>query len=135
MAQGFSSDRLNRQTGQLEINIQARTFNTPYNIRSLRVHKFLDNTTPPPQRVYDATYTFSTVGRDTLVLEASGEATEPEGPDKFFAQTHEAWRVVDGTGVFEGVRGQGQLDTALIINREDGANLVKYFTGELQFPE
>jgi pSer/pThr/pTyr-binding forkhead associated (FHA) protein len=135
MAQGFSQDKLNEETGQLEINIEARTFNTPFNIRSLNVNKFLDNTTQPPQRVYDATYTFTTLGRDTLVLEASGEATGPEGPDEFFFQTHEAWRVIDGTGVFEGVKGEGQLDTALTIQREDGANLVKYFTGTLEFPD
>src|SRR5215203_3579872 len=59
MAEGFSTEVLDPKSQQREITITMRTFEAPHDIQQLRVHKFLDETRPPPQRTYDAIYTFT----------------------------------------------------------------------------
>jgi hypothetical protein len=141
MAEGYSTEALDEKTGQREINIVMRTFEGDHGIKELKVHKYLDETRPPPQRTYDAIYTFTATNEDTLVFRAAGDVTEPEGPDKFFGQTHEQWQVVDGTGIFKGARGEGTITTAVhVAGRVDskgvptGSNVVKHIEGELQLP-
>jgi hypothetical protein len=135
-AQGFSGNRLDPASGRREITIQMRTFNSVQGLESLRIRKFLDERT---QQIQDGVYTFRTGDGDVLELAVAGEAAAPQGPDEFFTQTHEQWRVTRGTGRFEDVEGEGELVSADVIGvREDppgGGNGVKYFTGELHFPD
>jgi len=138
MAQGFSTETLDERSKQREINITMRTFEAPHQIQELYVHKFLDESTPPPQRTYDAIYTFVARNGDTLVLSAAGDVTEPRGPDAQFGQTFEQWRVVDGTGIFEGARGEGTVTTAVTVasrtEPSPGSNVVKHIQGDLELP-
>ena len=141
MAEGWSGETIDQDTGQREIVITMKTFEGPHGIEELRVHKFLDETTPPPQRTYDAMYTFSAQNGDTLVFSAAGDVTEPEGPDAFFGQTFEQWRVVEGTGVFEGAKGEGTITTAVDVagrgpaEAPTGSNVVKHIQGTLQLSD
>ena len=138
MAEGWSGETNDPDTGQREIVITMKTFEGQHGIEELRVHKFLDETTPPPQRTYDAMYTFTAQNGDTLVFSAAGDVTEPEGPDAFFGQTFEQWRVVEGTGIFEGARGEGTITTAVDVagrgpaEAPTGSNVVKHIQGTLQ---
>ena len=72
---------------------------------------------------------------------AAGDVTEPEGPDAFFGQTFEQWRVVEGTGVFEGARGEGTITTAVDVagrgpaEAPTGSNVVKHIQGTLQLSD
>jgi hypothetical protein len=141
MAEGWSGETLDQKTGQREIVITMKTFEAPHGIEELRVHKFLDETTPPPQRTYDAMYTFSAQNGDTLVFSAAGDVTEPEGPDAFFGQTFEQWRVVAGTGQFEGAKGEGTITTAVDVagrgtaEAPTGSNVVKHIQGTLELSD
>jgi hypothetical protein len=141
MAEGWSGETLDPQTSQREIVITMKTFESPHGIEELRVHKFLDETTPPPQRTYDAMYTFSAQNGDTLVFSAAGDVTEPEGPDAFFGQTFEQWRVVEGTGIFEGARGEGTITTAVDVagrgpaEAPTGSNVIKHIQGTLELSD
>ena len=138
MAEGWSGETIDPESRQREIVITMKTFESPHGIEELRVHKYLDESTPPPQRTYDAIYTFSAQNGDTLVLSAAGDVTEPEGPDRFFGQTFEQWRVVEGTGVFEGARGEGTITTAVDVAGRGpaaaptGSNVIKHIQGTLQ---
>jgi hypothetical protein len=138
MAQGFSTETLDERTQQREINITMRTFEAPHQIQELHVHKFLDESRPPPQRTYDAIYTLIARNGDSLVLSAAGDVTEPRGPDGQLGQTFEQWRVVDGTGIFEGARGEGTVTTAVqVASRPEpapGSNVVKHIQGDLELP-
>ena len=141
MAEGWSGETIDPESRQREIVITMKTFESPHGIEELRVHKYLDESTPPPQRTYDAIYTFSAQNGDTLVFSAAGDVTEPEGPDRFFGQTFEQWRVVEGTGVFEGARGEGTITTAVDVagrgpaEAPTGSNVVKHIEGTLQLKE
>lgn len=138
MAEGWSGETLAADTGQREIVITMKTFESPHGIEELRVHKYLDETTPPPQRTYDAIYTFSAQNGDTLVFSAAGDVTEPQGPDQFFGQTFEQWRVVEGTGIFEGAKGEGTITTAVDVagrgtaEAPTGSNVIKHIQGTLE---
>jgi pSer/pThr/pTyr-binding forkhead associated (FHA) protein len=141
MAEGWSAETIDPESSQREIVITMKTFESPHGIEELRVHKYLDETTPPPQRTYDAMYTFSAQNGDTLVFSAAGDVTEPEGPDAFFGQTFEQWRVVEGTGIFEGARGEGTITTAVDVagrgpaEAPTGSNVVKHIQGTLQLDD
>src|SRR5680860_179684 len=141
MAEGWSGETLDPGTRQREIVITMKTFESPHGITDLRVHKYLDETKPPPQRTYDAIYTFSAQNGDTLVFSAAGDVTEPEGPDRFFGQTFEDWRVVAGTGVFEDAKGEGTITTAVDVagrgpaEAPTGSNVVKHIQGTLELKE
>ena len=141
MAEGWSGETIDPESRQREIVITMKTFESPHGIEELRVHKYLDESTPPPQRTYDAIYTFSAQNGDTLVLSAAGDVTEPEGPDRFFGQTFEQWRVVEGTGVFEGARGEGTITTAVDVAGRGpaaaptGSNVIKHIQGTLQLKD
>lgn len=138
MAEGFSAETFDERSGQREIVITMKTFEAPHEIEELHLHKYLDETTPPPQRTYDAIYTFTAQNGDTLVLSAAGDVTEPQGPDRFFGQTFEQWRVVNGTGNFEGAIGEGTITTAVNVagrgpqSAPTGSNVVKHIQGELE---
>jgi hypothetical protein len=141
VAEGWSGETLDEETRQREIVITMRTFEAPHGIEELRVHKYLDETTPPPQRTYDAIYTFSAQNGDTLVLSAAGDVTEPQGPDRFFGQTFEQWRVVEGTGVFEGAKGEGTITTAVDVAGRGsaaaptGSNVLKHIQGTVELSD
>jgi len=141
MGEGWSAETLDPATSQREIVITMRTFQAPHGIQELRVHKFLDESGPPPQRTYDAIYNFSSRNGDTLTFSAAGDVTMPMGPDGFFGQTFEQWRVVAGTGIFEGAKGEGTVTTAVDVagrgpgEAPTGSNIVKHIEGTLELQD
>ncbi len=137
MAQGYSIETFDNPTKQRQLDIYMRTVGAPHGINRLTLDKYLDESGPPPQRTYDAIYTFTSRDGDSVSLAAEGDVTEPEGPDAVLGQTYEKWTVVNGTGKFAKARGTGTITTAVAVaargpaSAPTGSNVVKYIEGEM----